>query len=288
MKNGLLYSLITAVLFVTLEPVSKLIAGDISPYAITFWRFLIGVLILLPPAVRKIRRENIRLTPRVLLVAWFLGILFICVSMVSLQIGVKVADAPSVIAIIFSSNSIFTILFSMLLLHEKLTKNKALALLFGTIGVLFCADFSSGTNLVSALLGLFAALSFSLYTVLTRKYAKTIGGIAQTALVFLLGSLTLFVVLLIARQPLFPAMTPGTLGILAYLGLLVTGVGYAAYFLAIDKGGPIMGSLAFFIKPILTPFVTLLINGVVPDFRVLLAVLFIVAASVFAVYKKKI
>lgn len=287
MKNGLIYSLLTAVLFVTLEPVSKLIAGDISPYAITFWRFLIGVLILLPPAIRKIRQNHLHITPRALLVAWFLGVLFICISMVSLQIGVKIADSPSIIAIIFSSNSIFTIVFSMLLLHEKLTKNKALALLFGTIGVLFCADFSSGTNLLSILLGLFAALSFSLYTVLTRKFAKAIGGIVQTALVFLFGSLTLFFVLLFTRQPLFPAMTPSTFAILAYLGLFVTGVGYAAYFLAIEKGGPIMGSLAFFIKPILTPFVTLFINGVVPDFRVLVAVLFIVAASVFAVYKKK-
>lgn len=286
MKNGLLYSLLTAVLFVTLEPVSKLISGDVSPYAITFWRFFIGVLILLPPALRKIRRDKIRLSPKALIIAWLLGILFIAVSMVSLQLGVKVADAPSVIAIIFSSNSIFTILFSMLILKEKLTKNKALALLFGTIGVLFCADFSSGTNLLSVLLGLFAAVSFSLYTVLSQKYAKPLGGIVQSALVFLFGSLTLFVVLLFAGEPMFPAMTGRTLGILAYLGLFVTGVGYAAYFLAIEKGGSIMGSLAFFIKPILTPFVTFFINGIVPDFKVILAVLFIVAASVFAVYKK--
>lgn len=287
MKNGLLYSLLTAVLFVTLEPVSKLISGDVSPYAITFWRFFIGVLILLPPALRKIRRDKIRLSPKALIIAWLLGILFIAVSMVSLQLGVKVADAPSVIAIIFSSNSIFTILFSMLILKEKLTKNKALALLFGTIGVLFCADFSSGTNLLSVLLGLFAAVSFSLYTVLSQKYAKPLGGIVQSALVFLFGSLTLFVVLLFAGEPMFPAMTGRTLSILAYLGLFVTGVGYAAYFLAIEKGGSIMGSLAFFIKPILTPFVTFFINGIVPDFKVILAVLFIVAASVFAVYKKQ-
>jgi len=287
MKNGLLYSLLTAVLFVTLEPVSKLISGDVSPYAITFWRFFIGVLILLPPALRKINRDKIRLTPKILIIAWLLGILFIAVSMVTLQLGVKVADAPSVIAIIFSSNSIFTILFSMLILKEKLTKNKALALLFGTIGVLFCADFSSGTNLISVLLGLFAAISFSLYTVLSQKYAKPLGGIVQSALVFLFGSLTLFVALLFVGEPMFPAMTGRTLGILAYLGLFVTGVGYAAYFLAIEKGGSIMGSLAFFIKPILTPFVTFFINGIVPDFKVILAVLFIVAASVFAVYKKQ-
>lgn len=73
---------------------------------------------------------------------------------------------------------------------------------------------------------------------------------------------------------------PGTLAILVYLGILVTGVGYGCYFKAIEKGGPIMASLAFFIKPILTPFVTLVINGIVPDLKVL------VAASWLATYKK--
>ena len=85
----------------------------------------------------------------------------------------------------------------------------------------------------------------------------------------------------------FPAVSGKSLGILLYLGFLVTGVGYASYFLAIEKGGAIMASLAFFIKPILTPFVTLVINGIVPDAKVFLAVLCIVIASYFAVYKKK-
>ena len=58
------------------------------------------------------------------------------------------------------------------------------------------------------------------------------------------------------------------------------------YFKAIEKGGPIMASLAFFIKPILTPFVTLVVNGIVPDFKVLGAVVCVVAASYFATYKK--
>ena len=36
MKKGLIYALITAVVFTTLEPVSKLIADQVNPYAMTF------------------------------------------------------------------------------------------------------------------------------------------------------------------------------------------------------------------------------------------------------------
>ena len=48
-----------------------------------------------------------------------------------------------------------------------------------------------------------------------------------------------------------------------------------------------MASLAFFVKPILTPFVTLVINGIVPDMKVFIAVICIIIASYFAAYRKK-
>lgn len=286
MKKGILYVLITAVLFVTLEPVSKLIAGEVTPYAITFWRFIIGSLILIPFAVVKIKKEKIHIGLKDLLAMTGLGVLFICISMIVLQIGVKKADSPSLIAIIFSSNSIFTILFAMLILKDKMTKNKAIALAFGIVGVLFCADFSSGTNLESVLYGVFAAVSFSLYTVLAQRFTKKFGGIVQTAITFLTGSAVLLIALLVLGIDVSPKTSPNSLLTLCYLGFLVTGVGYACYFKGIEKGGAIMGSLAFFIKPILTPFVTFFINGIEPDIKVFAAVICIVLASYFATYKK--
>ncbi len=206
--------------------------------------------------------------------------------MIALQIGVKKADSPSFIAIIFSSNSIFTILFAMLILKDKLTLNKVLALLLGIIGVVACADFSSGTNIESVLFGVFSAVSFSLYTALSQKFMKKFGGIVQTSIVFFMGSVVLLLVLLIGGADLMPSISSQSIGIMPYIGSLVTGVGYASYFKAIEKGGAIMASLAFFIKPILTPFATLFINGVVPDVKVFVAVIYIVAASYFATYSK--
>ncbi len=286
MKNGIIYVLITAVLFVTLEPVSKLIAADINPYAITFWRFIIGSLILLPLAIKKIKREKIHIGLKDMGIMIALGVLFICISMIALQVGVKKADSPSIIAIIFSSNSIFTILFAMLILKEKPNKNKIIALILGAVGVLACADLSAGTNIESVLYGVFAALTFSLYTVLSQKFTKKFGGIIQTTVVFLMGSLILLVALLFMGTDITFTFSPSTLGILIYLGIFVTGIGYGCYFKAIEKGGAIMASLAFFIKPILTPFVTLIVNGIVPDLKVLGAVVCVVAASYFTTYKK--
>lgn len=286
MKKGFLYSLLTALLFVTLEPVSKLIAGEISPFAITFWRFAIGSLILLPFAVIGLRKGKKRITAKDLLTCTLLGILFICISMVSLQIAVKEAEAPSLVAIIFSSNSVFTLLFAVWICKEKFTKNKALALLFCIVGLLFCIDFGHGTGIGSVLLALGASLSFSLYTALSQKFMTKLGSAVQTCFVFLLGSAVLLIVLLFTGADLIPSFRPTSLSILAYLGLLVTGVGYFAYFKAIEKGGAIMGSLAFFIKPVLTPFVALLINGTKPGITVFFAVLFVMIGSFCAILEK--
>ena len=167
MKKGLIYSIITALVFVTLEPVSKLIANDVSPFGITFWRFAIGSLVLIPPAVTKIKREKLHISMRDMGVMTMLGILFICISMIALQVAVKIADAPSLIAIIFSANSVFTIIFAVLIVKEKMTWQKWCTLALCITGVIICADFGSGTNLTSILLAIFAALSFSLYSVLS-------------------------------------------------------------------------------------------------------------------------
>ena len=287
MKKGIIYALITAILFVTLEPVSKLVAGNISPYAITFWRFLIGSFILVPPAIAKIKKEKIHITLKDIGLMTALGVLFICVSMVLLQIAVKKADSPSLIAIIFSSNSVFTILFAMIFVkEERLTKNKLIALVLGILGVIICADFSSGTNLGSVALAILAALSFSLYTALSQKYMKKLGGLIQSSGVFLSGSIVLLLMLLILKMDISMPVKVYDLSMMLYLGLLVTGTGYALYFKAIEKGGAIMASLAFFIKPILTPFVTLVINNIIPDAKVFIAVACIVAASYFSAYRK--
>lgn len=287
MKKGILFSVITAILFVTLEPVSKLIANDVNPYAITFWRFLIGAVIILPFAVNKMKKNNIKADLKDFAFISLWGVVLVCISMISLQIAVKMADSPSIIAITFSSNSIFTIIFAVLILKEKFTKNKIIALVLGIIGVIFCADFSSGTNLESVLLALFSAVSFSLYTVQSRKYVKKYGSFVQSGLGFFAGSIVLLIALVILGVDVTPSVTPNVVINLCYLGIFITGIGYICYFVAIEKGGAIMASLAFFIKPILTPFVALAVNNIVPDYKVFLAVIFIVGASYFATYKKE-
>jgi drug/metabolite transporter (DMT)-like permease len=95
-----------------------------------------------------------------------------------------------------------------------------------------------------------------------------------------MGSLILLIGLLIGGYDVVPTFNVKNISILVYLGLIVTGIGYWAYFKGIAKGGAIMGSLAFFIKPVLTPFATFFINGIKPEGNVILSLVLVVIGSV--------
>lgn len=281
MKNSFIYILITAVLFTTLEPVSKLIAMDISPMAMTCIRYFIGGIILLPFAIYKMKQGNVKLCGKDYGILAFLGVLCICISMTLLQFAVKTADSPALIAIIFSSNSVFTILLAIFVLKEKFTVQKLLAVALCILGVIVCADFSSGTNLLSIVYALGAAVSFSLYTVLSKKYSREIPGMIQTSFSFFFGSLVLLAILLLTGENLFAGLDSfKNVSILLYLGIAITGVGYWAFFKALEKSSATAASTVFFIKPILAPFATFFINEIVPGYRVFLALVLVVAGSI--------
>ncbi len=288
MKNSFIYILLTAVLFTTLEPVSKLIATEVSPLSMTFIRFFIGGAILLPFAIHKMKKNNIHLCGKDYGILACLGVLCICISMVLLQFAVLTADSPALIAIIFSSNSVFTIILATFVLKEQMTAKKLIAMVLCIAGVLVCADFTSGTNAMSVIYAVGAAITFSLYTVLSKKYSAKVSGIIQTGFSFFFGSLVLLVVLLIMRENVFAGLTSAkNILIILYLGVAITGVGYWSFFRAMEKSSATAASTVFFIKPILTPFATFFINGIVPAPKVFIALVLVVAGSVLTALPSK-
>lgn len=280
-KNGLLYVLITAVLFTTHEPVTKLFASEVNPYAITAIRFLIGSLVLLPFSVREIIKRDIKLKFKDYLIMGLLGCLFICVSMPVLQVGVMIADSPALIAIIFSSNSIITILLSSLFLGEKLTNTKKIGVAVCVIGVLFSVDFTQGSNLLSVVMATCSAVTFSIYTVLCKKYMTRVSGVIQAGISFFIASVILTTVLLVIGIDLTSGVSENIVGLL-YIAVAVTGIGYWLYFSAIKVGGPQMAAITFFIKPILIPVATYLINGIVPTWNTIVAIILVFVGVILA------
>lgn len=282
MKKSLIYIAITAILFATLEPISKLIANDVNPFAITAIRFFIGSFLLLPGSIQALKKAERKLTGKDMATLAVLGVLCVCVSMPLLQFAVKLAPSATVIAVVFSSNSVFTMLFAALLLKEKITGRKVIAIVLCLIGLIISTDFSGGSSVLPVVLAILSAMTFSVYAVFTKRTLPGCPSIVKSFFNFLYGGIVLAIALPVMGVNPMEGVTLSNAWVLVYLGLAVTGLGYWAYFKAIDTAGVLAGSFAFFLKPVLSPIVMLVLYSAMPSWNVLVSIVLVVLGAYMA------
>ncbi|MDD3169429.1 MAG: DMT family transporter, partial [Eubacteriales bacterium] len=98
-----------------------------------------------------------------------------------------------------------------------------------------------------------AAITFGLYSAMGRTSVRRLGGITQTSLSFLFGSVFMIPILLVMDRPLIAGITMDNITMILYIGIMVTGLGYLFYFLAMRVSDAATASIVFFVKPALAP-----------------------------------
>lgn len=269
----------TILAFSSIEVVANPIRHRIDPLALTFWRFLLGGLCLLPILVRSLgsSRESGRepgresgheqRLPRTLNdLLWLggLGFLNVVISMGAHAVSFTHARA-STAAIIIASNPLATTLFARLILGEALGPRRLLSLLIGVFGVGLVAwkPLPGEDSLLGIVAGLVGMTTFGLYTVLSKSAVKRFGSPMVALVGFLLGALADLPVLWMLGVPLFPE--PELWLPLLFLGIVVSGLGYVAFFelLAVLPAGKT--SLLFFVKPPVAIFLAWVFLGEHPS-----------------------
>ncbi|MCR5209927.1 MAG: DMT family transporter [Lachnospiraceae bacterium] len=263
---GLLFAIL---MFSTFEVASKSMHGCISSFQLTFYRFLIGGIILIPFALKEIKRRSIIFTLKDHLINLVMGFLLVFCSMAVTQIGLQLSSA-SLTAIIFSSNPLFISLFSALILKEKLTKGKVVGLIIGIIGLfitcahVFSIKFNVDSSFILGVLLIFAGmLIFSLYTVLNKPRVKKYGSLTCTTLSSVYGSLTVIPLLLVTgainNSNPFSFDYQTIIWQFLFVAVFVTGIAYYFYFDALSNLDTSISSMSFFIKPPLASFMCYLL-----------------------------
>jgi len=301
LKKGYLYILLATILFSSMEIALKLTAASLNAIQLTFLRFLIGGLILLPLAAKEKKEKKLKLERSDFAFFAFTGFICVVVSMILFQLGILYSKA-SVVAVLFSCNSVFTVLFAYLMLEEKVYKHTIISILLSVIGMIVIIDplHLAPSNFIGILFTIGAALTFALYNVIGRTRSGRYGGITLTCLSFLFGCAEMLVLIgighigpiadglnaaglsLFARVPLVSGIGLGTLPGLLYAGIFVTGLGYTFYFLAMEQTSAATAALVFYIKPILAPLFAFLILKEAITFPMVVGILFILTGSVVA------
>jgi drug/metabolite transporter (DMT)-like permease len=277
MKKGYIYIILAAIIFSTMEISSKMIAHAVNPLQLSFIRFLIGGLILLPLAVKDMKSKNLKLNLDDMRYFLVTGVLCVVVSMSFFQLAVLYTKA-STVAIVFSANPIFIIPLAALYLKENITKRTVISLALSIIGILVIMNpFHIGLDIKGIILAILAAFTFAIYSVVSKTRSGYYGSMILNSITFLVGDLVMLILILItnikgvsdffvshnmdtfASIPIIQGINSGNILVILYLGIVVTGLGYVFYFLAMDETSASTASVVFLIKPALAPVFALII-----------------------------
>lgn len=249
--------------FSSYEVISKFVEGAVDATQLTFIRFLVGGLCLLPFAQLHLKKHSIRLARRDWLTLLGLGFLNVTISMNLIQIGLQYTPA-NLAAIIISSNPVFVALLSSLLLKEALTGRKLLGLFIGVCGVIVALGNLGGGHpgsgfYIGVAIQVVGMLAFSLFTVIGKKTSLRLGSIVLNAYSSTLGSLTILPLVLMKGISPFQLDLSLIWWEMAYICIGNTGIAFFLYFKALEKLDTSFASTTFFLKPILAGILAALI-----------------------------
>ncbi len=238
----------TIVLFSTIEVVTKEVAG-IDPHLLAVLRFLPSGALLLLIGAQSFRRLT-RSDAAALAALGFVGI---TLTFSAYHTSLAAEDfQASTGAVVFSINPVFCALAASVFLGEKLTALRTAGVLLGVAGVYVVSFGFEAVSFASAkapALMFAAQVCFALYIVLAKKYVAKYGPFFVNGVIFVAGSLLLLP--LVGRWSV--PTDARTLGCLAYLAVLASGLAYVLYFYGLNRVSIAAGTSLFYLKPVLAP-----------------------------------
>ena len=294
--KGYLCIAVSVFCFSTMEISLKLLKS-IDPLQMTFTRFIIAGVLIFPFVRRRMRSEGLHFSRKDYKMFAMLGFVGMTVAMTLFQSAIVYTPA-STVAILFSSNPVFVLLFAYLLLGDPIYKRNILALALDIIGILFIINvLDMKLDPRGVALAIISALLFALYGVLGKKPTVKFGGLTTTCMNFLIGGAEMFALALLTRIPavssfltkaglsrlaeipLFRGYSLSMLPLFLYVCVIATGIGFTCYFSAMEYVPVSIVSLVFFFKPIFAPIFALLILGDPLTITKVIGILFILGGS---------
>lgn len=284
MKKVVICIILSASVFATMEVALKIGGSDLDAMQITFLRFFIGGLVLAPPAYFECRHSGYR--PDLKDMGWMTltGTVGIAISMILFQNAVMECNAATA-APLFCTNPLFAMVIAHAFTSEKMDGRKWVAFFLGIIAIFFMIrpwDVQEGNTVRGIAVMLLSAATFGAYSVMGKRSIGRIGTFTQTSISFILGSLVLLVVTVATGHPVMAGVADN-LAIVLYTGIVVTGMGYMFYFLAVRGSDASTGSITFFVKPAIAPFFAIWILHETVRWNTVVGIILLIAASVITI-----
>ena len=253
--TGILLIAISAASFGTLAIFGRLLyAEGLDTFTMLFLRF--GFATLLMAAILIMRRERV---PRgkVLLQLIGMGALGYVGQSFSYLSAIKFASA-GLVALLLYLYPVFVFTLSVIILRERVTSIKIIALVVALMGTGLTVD-PAGGQLYGILLAIAAALIYSVYIIVGTNVMKHVSPV-QSSLVIFASAATVYGILMAFNGVHSPSTTSGWLGI-AGIVLIATVVPVATFLAGLERIGPTHAAMLSTLEPVVTVLLAGLIFG---------------------------
>lgn len=256
---GLLSGLTAAAIWGGMYVVSKVVMQVIPPFSLIVMRLALGILTL---AIIVIARKSWKVTAGQFWGIFGVGVVGYGVSLGFQFVGTELSTAANG-SLVTSATPAFVLLFAALILAEKITSRRLLALVIATAGVVAVIDPRNALVSPNSFWGniclVAAALTWALYSVLIRKVTQETNVLTTTLIAFI-GGLPVCLPLSgweVATQG-FHAISLGVVGGILFLGIISTALAMVLWntaFAVLDAG---VASLTFFAQPVVGTLLSVL------------------------------
>lgn len=293
MVRGVIYGASAAAIWGGMYVVSDVILEVIPPFTLLLLRLVLGILSLsififgkpLPQLSRRAWKDILAV-----------GLVGYGMSLGAQFVGTDLSTAVNG-AVVTSATPAFVILFAVLILHEKLTLQRLLAVVLASVGVFVIIDFSqasfSSDTFVGNLFLSVAALTWGLYSVLIRwvssKYPQ-VDTLFITLVSFIGGFLLVLPASMLELTQKTVALSDITIGIILgilFLGIVSTAVAMWLWnraFVLLDASS---ASVLFFVQPISGAFLGWLFLGQKLTLNIWIGGLLIALGVLLSITRKK-
>jgi len=208
---------------------TKAVLDKLDPYSLLVLRFGIGALFLLGLLVFK--RYSLHISIKYLPHLVVLGVMGVFIHQLIQATALLTIDASHA-GWIISFSPVFTVLLSMIFLHEKITIPKAIGVMVAIIGVLLITTSGDGRSFSFAvnlgyILMMLSTLNWAIYSVLLKRLQIPLPSLVATFYMSLLGFiLTVPFLFKYGGLAKIPMLTGGEWSHLIFLGVFVSGIAY--------------------------------------------------------------
>ncbi|GHD71277.1 membrane protein [Streptomyces goshikiensis] len=258
---GVLLALLATVVWSGSFVATRGMADSVPPVQAVFWRWVIAAVAVSPFAARQAWRQRALIRRHLGYTA--LATLFGVALYNTLVHQAGLTTSASNMGMIMAASPVVMALYSRVG-GERLGARRTFGMLLAALGVLLLVghgspvpDFAAGDLWMFA-----AALSFATYSALLRRKPAELGGLAFLLTTFVLGTLMLApaYAVSVTLQGGF-ALTPGTGGMLLYVGVMSSAVAFFAWNKAVSVIGAARAGVVYYLQPVCVAGLGLLLLG---------------------------